>query len=162
MSPQSLFIAFLLVLSVAAASAQTHMDVGFSVGAQSYEAALDNPRVLTSAEVLVQRRALGFHVAVEYADLSEEGALIALHPDLVYRLAGESFFAVAGVGPTFVSPGSGRRKTWNVEVEAGFRWRRAEVFGRVRQYDYDLMRDRGGESGPNKPAAYVGARFRIR
>ncbi len=137
--------------------------VGGSVGIQSYQAAVDDPRVLSSIELLARRGNTGVHIAVEYTDLSQEGALIAVHPDFIYfQPLGEKVFLSLGAGPTFTAPGTSTfATTWNAELELGVIAGRAEIFGRVRHYDYSLARFREGESGPNGPAIYAGVRFRL-
>src|SRR5881394_1738065 len=86
--------------------AQTSIDVGASVGQQSYESSADDPRVLTSLDLLARRGAAGVQIAVDYADLTEEGALFVFHPDLVYRWAlPANVTLMAGGGPTFAYPG---------------------------------------------------------
>src|SRR5947209_10197312 len=143
-----------LLLPVQSLLAQTHIQVGAAVGQQSYESTIDDPRTLTSLEVLALRHNTGLQVAVEYADLSEEGPLFVVHPDLVYHWPlGPSFGALVGGGPTFAYPGgSGGGLTWNAEVELEYRWSKLAVFARLRQYDYGLPRFREGEAGPNGPA----------
>src|SRR5437870_6735215 len=113
--------------------AQTTIDVGVAVGEQSYESTIDDPRVLTSVELLARRGTTGVHLAAEYADLSEEGALFVIHPDLVYRWAlGSSFGAMIGGGPTYANVGgSGGGLTWNAEVELEGRRGRTGIFARV-------------------------------
>lgn len=156
----------LVLLLVALASlplfAQTSLDLGVAVGQQSYADTIDDPRILTGAEALVRRGNAGLHVALEYADLSEEGALLVLHPDLVYRWPLGSFGLTAGAGATYAyidGPEGGL--TWNAEVELDRRFGRATVFGRVRHYDYELPRRFGFDAGPTGPAVYVGVRFNV-
>lgn len=145
------------------ALAQTAIDLGAAVGQQSYESSSDDPRVLTSLEILARRGAMGVHMAVEYADLTEEGALFVFHPDLVYRWAlPANVVLMFGGGPTIANVGgSGGGLTWNAELELEKRWRKTALFARVRQYDYGLPRFRAGESGPNGPAVYAGVRFNV-
>jgi len=151
-----------LLLVALPLSAQTTIDIGAAVGQQSYAASTDDSRVLTGADLLARRGNAGLHVAVEYADLTEEGALFVFHPDLVYRRPFGSFALMAGAGPTLMNVGgSGSGLTWNAELELERRFGRVGVFGRVRHYDYGLERDRAGESGPDGPAIYVGVRFQI-
>src|SRR5256885_1407639 len=104
--------------------AQTTVAVGASVGQQSYQSSIDDPRTLTSLELLGRRGAIGVDLAVEYADLSDEGALFVVHPDIVYRWTLPANFAViAGGGPTWAYPGgSGGGLTWNAEAEIEKRW----------------------------------------
>lgn len=87
-----------------------------------------------------------------------------IHPDLVYRWTLPAHFAVSiGAGPTLTNVGgSGGGLTWNAELELERRWSRTAVFAHVRQYDFGLERSRGGESGPNGPAVYVGFRLNVR
>jgi hypothetical protein len=155
-------VLFLVALPL---SAQTVIDIGAAGGRQSYRAFSDNPRWLTSAEVLARRGNAGVHLAVEYADLSEEGALVVIHPDLVYRWPLGSLAVMAGVGPTYANIGGDRERpsilTWNAEAELEWRFGRSAVFARVRNYDFELQRDRAGESGPSGPAMYAGFRFTV-
>jgi hypothetical protein len=152
----------LLVVDRVAAQT-TAVDIGAAVGRQSYADSLDDPRILTSLDLVARRGSAGIELAVEYADLSEEGALVVAHPDIVYRWQLPANFALlAGAGPTWVSVGAfdGSQISWNAEIEIERRWRRFALFGRVRQYDYDLPRFR--ESGPDGPAMYVGFRVKMR
>jgi hypothetical protein len=154
----------LLLLLPIIASAQTVVSVGTALGWQSYRGSIDNPRILSSLELLVRRGGAGVHVAVEYADLSDEGALIVIHPDLVFRQAiGQRGFVMFGAGPTFFSPGtdSNFSTTWNAEVELGRTFGRTDLFARVRHYHYSLPGFRAGAAGPKGPAIYAGARFRL-
>jgi hypothetical protein len=146
---------FLLVPSAHAA-----VSAGVTIGQQSYASTSDNPRVLTSADILWQRGAAGVHVAGEYADLTEEGALIVTHADLVYRHIGSGYSFLIGAGPTYVNVAS-NRFTWNAEAELGHSFGRVEVFGRVRQYEYGLFRSHEGDAGPDGPAFYAGVRFAL-
>jgi hypothetical protein len=159
-----LFLFLFLSLLALPLSAQTVIDVGASVGEQSYESYADDPRILPGVELLARRGAWGLHLAGEYVDLTEESALIVVHPDLVYRWTLPAHFAVSiGGGPTLTNVGgSGGGVTWNAELELERRWSRAAVFARVRHYDFGLARSRGGESGPNGPAVYVGFRVNVR
>jgi len=145
-------------------SAQTTIDIGASVGQQPYANPSDDPRYLPGIELLARRGAAGVHLAIEYADLTEESALIVIHPDLVYRWTLPAHFAASiGAGPTLTNVGgSGGGLTWNAELELERRWSRAALFARIRQYDFSLERSRGGESGPNGPAVYVGFRLNVR
>lgn len=164
MSSLRLSALLLLLVSPIIASAQNVVSVGAAIGIQSYQSSIDDPRVLSSIDLLLRRGNAGVHVAVEYADLSEEGGLIVIHPDLVYRqMVGQKVFIIFGAGPTFTSPGtSSFGTTWNVELELGRTFGRTDLFARVRQYDYSLPRFREGEAGPKGPAAYLGARFRLK
>ncbi|MEK6372348.1 MAG: hypothetical protein AABO58_06595 [Acidobacteriota bacterium] len=143
-------------------SAQTVIDAGAAVGQQAYESSIDDPRVLTGIEVLARRGASGLYIAVEYADLSEESALIVIHPDFVYRWTLPAHSAVSiGGGPTLANlGGSGGGLTWNAELELERRWSRAALFARVRQFGLARFRER--EAGPKGPAAYVGFPVNVR
>ena len=67
-----------------------------------------------------------------------------------------------GGGPSYAHVGAaGGGLTWNAELELDKRIGAADVFARVRQYDYGLPRFREGESGPNGAAIYAGVRVRI-
>ncbi len=149
-----------VVSSVIGLTAQASVHVGVAIGQQSYESSSDNPRILTGGDVLFQRGRGGVHVAAEYADLSEEGALIVIHPDVVYRRVGKQISFLAGAGPTIVNTGSSDI-TWNAELEIGHSFGNIELFGRVRQYDFGLARFREGEAGPSGPAVYAGVRFAV-
>ncbi|PYQ26360.1 MAG: hypothetical protein DMF56_24720 [Acidobacteria bacterium] len=158
---------FLLLLTPLSLFAQTRIDAGVALGRQPYENSLDNPRYLPSADLLVRRHSFGGHVAVEYTDLQDIGAMVALHLDAIYRHDGNQFFFLAGAGPTVVNTGSAANYgsnivTWNAEVEAGHSWQRAEVFLRVRQYDHSHELFRSQPASPSGPAIYVGARFALR
>src|SRR5436190_19433864 len=101
-----ILLTILALLPIQRLAAQVTVDVGVAVGEQSYESSSDDPRVLTSVELLARRGATGVHLALEYADLSEEGALIVVHPDLVYRWAlGSNFAVMIGGGPTYANVG---------------------------------------------------------
>jgi hypothetical protein len=161
---KSLIPVFVLLFPVIAQAQTPRFDAGFAMGVQSYESSEESQRVLTSVDVLARGESLGVHVAVEYADLSDEGALIVTHPDVVYRKAfGTSgWFGLLGAGPTFATVGGlGHRSTWNAEGELEFAHGRTEFFGRVRQYDYSVKRFRQREIGPAGPAIYAGVRFRV-
>jgi hypothetical protein len=148
-------------------AAQTKIDAGVAFGLQPYENRGESPRGLPSADLLVRGDALGAHLAVEYTDLPQIGAMVAVHLDAVYR-RGERDFFLAGAGPTIVNTGSADSNgsnvvTWNAELEVGRAFRRAEVFFRLRQYDYDgIERFRDQPASPNGPAIYIGARFALR
>jgi hypothetical protein len=155
-----------LLLLVLAASApliaQTRLEVGVSIGQQSYASSADDPRVLTGMDFLAAGNTFGAHVAGEYADLSEEGALVAVHVDGVYRREWASGFSfLAGAGPSIISIGSSSL-SWNAELEVARRLGRWSILARLRQYDFDLPRDREGEAGPAGPAVYVGTRIALR
>lgn len=162
-SPRS-FLAFVLLLIAAAAQAQTHIDVGLSLGEQSYAAHEDNPRHLPGVELLLRRGAWGGHVAVEYADLSvAEGPLVAIHMDAVRRFGSGRWIATLGLGPTLIVRNNPKEVVWNAEGELAYGWRRADLFARVRHYDYEAKEFRfGSEAGPSGPALYLGVRFKLR
>jgi hypothetical protein len=155
-------IFFIVVLILALPlSAQSHRSAGFSVGQQPYENFVDDPRYLPGVEVLLRGRTAGLHVALEYTDLEEVSAFIALHPDIVARWSPSAHtFVMAGAGPTIYSfGGESLSTTWNAEAEVGVLFGRMEVFARVRYYDFALHQTRGGEDGPDGPAIYAGARW---
>ena len=133
------------------------------MGLQSFPATADSPRFVSSVEVMAWRGALGLQAAVDYARLSD-GALVALHTNVIYRHDFSSrVFALAGAGLTSAAVGSnGRQGAWNAEVELGARFRRSEIFARVRQYDFESFGFRTGDLGPDSPAVYAGVRYRIR
>ena len=161
---RSLTLVVLSLLFDGVASAQIHVDAGLALGLQPYESRADSPRVLSSADVLLRGDAWGVHVAGEYADISQLGAMIALHMNVVYRRTfGDTAFVLAGAGPTHVDLGEFTKKlTWNAEAEVGRRFGRTDVFGRVRHYDYSepVFRDR--PASPSGLAVYLGVRFRLR
>ncbi len=154
----------LLVLLTVSVSAQTTIDAGVAIGQQPYHSFIDDPRVLTSVEVLAQRHAVGGHVAVEYADIDETGAVLVTHADVTYRWRlNDHVFVLAGAGPTFVSGlTGGLNTTGNGELELGYRWSRVEAFARVRQFSFEIHEARGGNAGPRAAAVYVGVRFALR
>jgi hypothetical protein len=158
-APMLLALAFSLP-----AVAQTHIDAGVSVGQQAYESSADDPRVLTGVELLARRNAVGLLVAMEYADLSFDGTMLATHVDGIYRFPfSDNFSATAGAGVTYVSVETlGGRYSWNAFAEVARRWGRTEVFARVRQYDYSIGGFRRTTASPKGPAVSVGVRFAIR
>lgn len=158
--PTVAIVVFSLLLPVASRAAETRVAIGTFIGQQSYRSYLDDPRVLSGLELLVLRAPLGLHVAGEYADVDEHGALLVEHVDVVYQHAlPQHFSLMLGGGPTFVNTG---KVTWNLEGELARRFGRVDVFARVRQFDFELQSERGGESGPNGPAIYVGLRLALR
>jgi hypothetical protein len=80
----SLFSLLVLLFS-SVLSAQTRVDAGLAFGFQPYENRGESPRGLPSADLLVRGDALGAHLAVEYTDLPQIGAMVAVHLDAVYR-----------------------------------------------------------------------------
>lgn len=163
MSRSRWFLALLFFSSLPLA-AQTRVAAGLSIGSQSYAAHEDNPRYLPGLELLVHRRAWGGHLAAEYADLSVgEGPLVAIHTDVVHRIGDDRFSVLLGAGPTLILRNSPKDVVWNAEIDASYGWSRAEVFARLRYYDYELEEFRfGGDAGPDGPAVYVGMRFKLR
>ncbi len=163
----STFVLSAQTLSAQTLSAQARIDAGLAFGLQPYENPGESPRGLPSADLLVRGDALGAHLAVEYTDLLQIGALVAVHLDAVYR-RGDQYFFLAGAGPTLINTGSADNNganvvTWNAELEAGRAFRRAEVFLRLRYYDYDgIERFRERDASPNGPAIYAGVRFALR
>jgi hypothetical protein len=152
----------LLLLLASASFAQTRIDAGIAIGSQSYEQSSLSPRVLTSPDVLLVRGTYGLHAALDYADLAEVGHLFATHVDLVYRRPiGNGFVFLAGAGPTFIQAGD-ISSDWaaNAEVEIGRQWSQAELFARVRYYDFKAEGFREGAS-PKGPALYLGMRFKV-
>jgi hypothetical protein len=151
--------ALLLPLS---AFAQTRIDLGVSVGRQPYRNFVLNPRYLPGFDVLASRNHFAADVAIEYADVSDvDGHLYALHGDVLYRIpfARTWVFAVGG-GPSYLYTGETISDfTANAEAELAWQPARFGVFARVRAYDYSLTAFRAGESGPNGPALYLGARW---
>lgn len=146
-------------LSAPSATAANTVDVAVAIGVQPYASTIDDPRVLTGIDLLLLRGRIGAQAAGEYADLSEEGALIAIHVDAVYRFgSGDGLSFLIGAGPTFVNTGSGT-STWNGVAEIAHRAGRVQLFGRVRLYDYTLDRFREGDAGPNGPALSFGVRL---
>lgn len=165
MRPALVSLVSLLVLLSLSASAQTTIDAGVFVGQQPYHSFIDDPRVLSGVELLAQRRAVGVHVAGEYADIDDTGAILVTHADVTYRWRlNDHIFVLAGAGPTFVSGLSGGlNTTGNGELELGYHWPRVEIFARARQFSFSIRESRGGgEAGPRGPAAYVGVRFALR
>ena len=144
-------------------SAQLHIDAGVAIGTQGYEDSLDDPRILSGLELLLRGKSVGLHVASEYTDLETFGALISTHADVVYRGAlGRNFSFLVGAGPTYVYNSEfDNDTTFNVEVEVARRFGRADVFARVRQFDYTIG-SAPDERSPKGPAVYVGARFALR
>lgn len=159
-----LFLMILLSLPLAA-SADDAIDVGTAIGSQPYHDSSDSPRILTGLEMLMRRNRLGLHVAGEYADTSAVGALVVLHVDAAYRQTlGQKGFILFGAGPTLVHADSftgAGRVTWNAEAEIGGKWRRAEIFGRIRQFDFSIIEFRQPDGGPSGPAVYLGVRFSL-
>jgi hypothetical protein len=149
----------LLLHCLIGSSAFAGVSIGAALGQQSYSSTIDDPRILSSVDVLLTRGQAGVHVAWEYADLSEEGALVVTHVDVVYRRIGNGFSFLAGAGPTFVNVGS--QTTWNAEIEIGHSFGKVELLGRLRRYDFGLPRFREGEAGPRGPAVYAGVRFTL-
>lgn len=156
------FSFFTLILVASSLSAQ--ISAGLAIGQQRYQSAEDNPKVTTDADVLLRRNDFGLHLAVQYADLSTiDGPLIAIHPDLVYRRAfSDNSYVLLGAGPSFIQVGSTMNTmTWNAEGELGLVLRKADVFVRVRQFDFSLSEFRVGEAGPSGPTISIGARFAL-
>jgi len=158
-----LVISLLALVLASTVIAQTIVDAGAALGRQSYESRANDPKDLLSVEALARWRAVGVHLALDFANLSQEGMLTVVHPDVVYCWTFPANFGLMiGAGPSYAYPGgSGGGLTWNAELELDKRWSRATIFARVRQYDYGLPRFREGEAGPNGPAAYAGVRVRI-
>lgn len=143
--------------------AQSRIDAGVSIGQQGYENFSDDPRVLTSIEMLVRRDPIDFQVALEYANLADAGMLFALHNNVLYRYElGTSLAVMGGVGGTYLNIGTeSGRLTWNASAEVAYHWNRAEVFARVRQYDFTVDGFRSHTS-PDGPAVNLGIRFAVR
>jgi hypothetical protein len=154
---QILLLTFLMIANTS--FAQTHVSLGGALGEQPYENA--KAKVLTSLEGIVERKAVGLHVATEYSDLDPGGALLVTHADAVYRFDLEGFSVRAGAGPTYVSLEElGSEVTWNLELEIAHRVRSADIFLRVRQYDYTVG-DFREQASPSGAAFYAGVRFSI-
>ena len=154
-----------LLLVSFSVSAQTRFDVGVSAGTQGYSSTSDDPRVLTGLDFLLRGNRIGAHLAGEYADLTDEGALVAVHANAVYHAdLGRNFSFLAGAGPSLISIGS-TSWTWNAEIELARKFGRMSVIGRVRHDDFELNREHRDfveDAGPDGPAMYLGARFNIR
>lgn len=150
-----------LLLSTAL-SAQAHVAVGLSGGLQSYANEEDDPRVLAGADALVQRGRFAIHAAFEYADLSSGGALIAVHPNLAFVTSlTDRWTLLAGAGPTIINiENLSDDRTWNVELELARRFTHADVYARVRHYDYEAEGFRASAS-PSGPVVSLGARFTV-
>jgi hypothetical protein len=163
MSRSRWFLVLLLLSLPTVLNAQTRIDAGIAIGLQSHESSSDSPRVLSSADVLARRGNIGAHLAVEYADLTQLGAMVATHLNLVYRHAlGGHYAFLAGAGPTYVYNGEfDSETTWNAEAELARTWPRTDLFARVRWYDYSFERFRDRPASPNGPAVYLGVRFRL-
>ena len=158
---RSIAIGLAVLLFATIAAAETRFDAGFTAGQQQYPGD-DHNKVVTEVEVLGLRNNVGMQAALQYADLSVvDGPLLATHVDLVYRLPlGSDFYAMAGAGPSFIRVGSTvTETTWNAFGEIGHAWRRADLFARVRQFDFNISETRAGEAGPTGPAISIGARF---
>src|SRR5262249_51632907 len=67
---RSLALALLFVPPIIA---QTTIDAGVALGRQSYESRADDPKDLRSIEALGLRQSAGIHIALDFADLSQEG-----------------------------------------------------------------------------------------
>jgi hypothetical protein len=160
---KSLTLTTALLLCLIVPSAYAGVQAGVALGQQSYRSSIDDPRVLSSVDVLLTRAQAGVHVAGEYADLSEEGALTVIHVDVVYRWTGKDLSLLIGAGPTFVNMHEQTmwKATWNAEIEIGHSFGSVELFGRLRQYDFNLPRFHEGEAGPRGPAVYAGVRFTL-
>jgi hypothetical protein len=160
---RSLLLAALLLLPLSA-FAQTRIDLGVSVGQQSYQNSQLDPRYLPGVDLTASRNHFAAQVAVEYADVSDvDGHLVAVHGDVLYRIpfARTWLFAIGG-GPSYLYSGESVSDfTANAEAELAWQPAKFGVFARVRAYDYSLTAFRAGESGPNGPALYVGARWKL-
>lgn len=156
---RSLVLVFLFVAT--AAVAETRFDGGFAAGQQQYPGD-DHNKIVTEVELLGLRDRWGLQAALQYADLSiVDSPLLATHVDLVYRLPiGSDVYAMAGAGPAFIRVGSTvTETTWNAFGELGYAWRIADVFVRVRQFDFSMSETRAGEAGPTGPAISAGLRL---
>ena len=160
---RSLLIGMILLVATST-FAETRFDAGFTAGQQQYPG-VDNNKVVTEVELLGLRDDVGVQAALQYADLSiVDGPLLATHVDLVYRLPlGSAFYAMAGAGPAFIRVGSTvTETTWNAFGEIGHASRRADLFARVRQFDFNISETRAGEAGPTGPTISIGARFALK
>ncbi|MBV8517110.1 MAG: hypothetical protein JO197_06855 [Acidobacteria bacterium] len=158
-----LTLSALLLLSLAA-SAQTRIDLGVSLGQQPYSNTILDPRYLPGVDVTATHNHLVAQLAIEYADISDvDGHLYALHGDALYRIPFASTWSFAiGGGPSYLYSGESVSEfTVNGEAELAWQRDRFGVFGRVRAYDYSLTGFRVRESGPNGPAVYLGARWTL-
>ena len=158
--PLVLIVALVVTLSLLA---QSRIDAGVSIGQQGYENYSDDPRVLTSIETLMRRDPFNVQVALEYANLADAGKMFALHNSVLYRYElGSNFAVIGGAGATYLNIGTeSGRLTWNASAEVAYHWDRAEVFARVRQYDFTVDGFRSHTS-PEGPAVYLGMRFVVR
>ena len=164
MSRSQCFLVLLPLLALTTIlNAQTRIDAGLAVGLQSHESSSDSPRVLSSADVLARRGNIGAHLAVEYTDLTQLGAMVATHLNLVYRHAlGSDYAFLAGAGPTYVYNSEfDSATTWNAEFELARTWPRTDLLARARWYDYSFERFRDLPASPSGPAVYLGVRFRL-
>ena len=111
---------------------------------------------------MIRRDPFHAQLALEYADLPIQGALLTAHANAVYRRPlGERAALLVGAGPTYLDADTFTEFTWNASVELAYEWRNAEVFARVRQFDYTFFGFRN-DTSPEGPAIHVGARYKVR
>jgi hypothetical protein len=149
----------LLAVVVVPAGAQVRIDAGAALGTQSYESSSDGARLLPELEVGMRGSHAGAALAFEQADL-DGGHEQALHGDVTWRRELPHHFSLTGgVGPSAVLF-YGTRWTWNAEAEIARQFGKAEIFARVRYFDYrvDLFRY---VASPSTPAVYLGARIAV-
>lgn len=155
---------FLLALLISLdLTAQTRIGVGLAGGAQPYENDDDDPKVVISGDVLLARNNFGVQTTLDYASLSDGGGMTTIHPDLVYtRTFANDWMFLVGAGPTFVNIEQlDDSRTWNAVLEVGRSFSRADVFARVRHYDYDAAGFRAFAS-PGGPLVQLGVRWKVR
>ena len=151
------------VFMAAAVPARAAIDAGFAIGQQRYPGYDDHDKVVSDLDILFRGQRFGLHAVGEYADLTTvDGPLIAVHPDLVYRVPAGKFRWMFGAGPSFIRVGSTvTETTWNGEAELARAVGKTDLFARVRFYDFSISDTRAGEAGPNGPVISIGVRFRL-
>jgi hypothetical protein len=147
-----------------AATAQTRLHAGASIGTQTYESSTDKQRPVPGVEVLGEHGRIGVHVAGELTNRATGGTFTALHANATYRIPFDrSYFVFFGFGRTFLhAEAGGAQATWNGELQVGFLFKGGEGYLGVRQYEYSYGSFRNEcELCGKTPAISVGARWRI-
>jgi len=157
----------LLLLSLSAlltfpAMARVRVSAGGSIGTQIYESSTDKIRLVGGLDGLLEFRALGIQAAHEFTNRSTGGSFGATHFNATWRFfRGSPYSVVAGAGLTKVRFEAGRYETdtWNAAVELDRHFSKADLYLRVRHYDYSFGEFRGDSISAASPAISAGVRF---
>jgi hypothetical protein len=139
-------ILLLLLSTTSSLFAQVHGAVGVVLAPQYFGKNGGSWRPVAGADALVQFHRFGIHLNGEIANPPAAGTISALHTNLTYQvpIAHSDFVVLFGAGTTSIrTERSGTKRTTNMELDFGRRFRHVDVYAGLRQFEYEFDLFRG-------------------